>query len=145
MSVSGESIGKMPPLEALRSPNRLKMDRWSEKRTEWQDAVNKSLALLATEPDCFQELERVKQIALDCARTVLGTTGGKGLRIIPHHSKEARRLKARLTLLRVVRREVHARKEQGSGFVVCTAIESYAAGLGLWTMATAGIFLGTHS
>ncbi len=44
VSVSGESIGKMPPLETLRSPIRLKMDRWSEKRTEWQDAVNKSLS-----------------------------------------------------------------------------------------------------
>ncbi len=74
----------MPPLEALRSPIRLKMEIWSEKRTEWHDAVNKSLALLATEPDCFQELERVKQIALDCARTVLGTTGGKGLRNAHH-------------------------------------------------------------
>ena len=122
----------MPPLEALRSPIRLKMDRWSEKRTEWQDAVNKSLALLATEPDCFQELERVKQIALDCARTVLGTTGGKGLRIIPHHSKEARRLKARLTLLRVVRREVHARKEQGSGFVPPSKAMRRVWDSGLW-------------
>jgi ribonuclease HI len=132
VSVSGDSIGKMPPLEALRSPIRLKMDRWSEKRTEWQDAVNKSLALLATEPDCFQELERVKQIALDCARTVLGTTGGKGLRIIPHHSKEARRLKARLTLLRVVRREVHARKEQGSGFVPPSKAMRRVWDSGLW-------------
>jgi hypothetical protein len=33
---------------------------------------------------------------------------------MPHHSKEAARLKARLTLLRVVLREIHARKEQFS-------------------------------
>ena len=31
--------------------------------------------------------------------------------INPYHSKEARQLKAHLTLLRVVRREVHARQE----------------------------------
>jgi hypothetical protein len=35
-------------------------------------------------------------------------------RIISHHSKEATRLEALLTLLRVVRREIHAHKEHGS-------------------------------
>jgi hypothetical protein len=68
----------------------------------------------APEVDRFMELERAKRIALDCARSVLGTTGGRLSRIIPHPSKEAKRLKARLTLLRVVRREIHARKEHGS-------------------------------
>ena len=132
VSVSGESIGKMPPLEALRAPVRLKMQKFAEKRTEWQAAVTHSLAMSAPELDCFMELERVKRIALDCARTVLGTTGGNVLRIIPHHSKEARRLKARLTLLRVVRREIHARKDQGSGSVPPSRAMRKAWDTGLW-------------
>jgi hypothetical protein len=37
----------------------------------------------------------------------LGMTEGKLSRIIPHHSKEAKRLKASLALLRVGRREIH--------------------------------------
>ena len=130
--VSGESIGNMPPLEALRAPVRIKMRQWSEKRSEWQGAVTRSLALSAPETDRFEELERVKRIALDCARTVLGTTGGNLLRIIPHHSQEARRLKARLTLLRVVRREVHARKEQGSVLVSPSRAMRRVWDSGLW-------------
>jgi hypothetical protein len=63
------------------------------------------------------QFERIKRIALDCARTVLGTTVGWLLRIIPHHSKEARQLKARLNLLRVVRREIHASREQSRRLV----------------------------
>ena len=110
--VSCDTIGTMPPLEALRAPVRLKMRGWGAKRSEWQEAVTRSLSMTVPEEDRFAELERMKRIALDCARTVLGTTGGRLLRIIPHHSKEARRLKARLNLLRVVRREIHARREQ---------------------------------
>ncbi len=41
---------------------------------------------------------------------VFGTTGGRLPRIIPHRSQEQRRLKARLTLLRVVQRELYALK-----------------------------------
>jgi hypothetical protein len=41
---------------------------------------------------------------------VLGTTGGRLARIIPHSSQEEQRLKARLTLLRLVRRELYALK-----------------------------------
>ena len=115
VSVACDTIGPMPPLEALRVPERLRMREWRTKKSAWQDAVTQSL----NEPESeaigvnrFAALERIKRLALDCARTVLGTTGGRTLRIIPHNSKEARRLKERLTLLRVVRREIHARKEQ---------------------------------
>jgi hypothetical protein len=89
------------------------MSAWSEKRAYWQEAVTRSLALKALEVDRFVELDRSKTIAIDCAREVLGITGGKLSRIImiQHHSKEAKPLKARLTLLRVVQREIHARKE----------------------------------
>ncbi len=69
--------------------------------------------LSAPEADQFLELDRAKRIALDCAREVLWITVGDLSHIIPHHSKEAKRLKARLTLLRVVRREIHAGKELG--------------------------------
>ncbi len=54
------------------------------------------------------------------------------MRIIPHHSKEARRLKARLTLLRVVRREIHARKVQGSNPVPPSRAMRKAWDSGLW-------------
>ena len=107
-----DTLGPMPPLEALWVPERIRMGNWSKKRAEWQQAVTRSLALVPPEADSFSELDRSKKIAIDCAREVLGVTGGKLSRIIPHHSKEAKRLKARLTLLRVVRREVHARKGQ---------------------------------
>ena len=113
--VKCDTIGPMPPLEALCAPERLKMRKWRERKTAWQEAVTQSLSMSApeaSEEDRFAELDRIKRVALDCARTLLGTTGGRRLRIIPHHSKEARQLKARLTLLRVVRREIHARKEQ---------------------------------
>ena len=109
-----DTLSSMPPLEALRAPVRLRMRSWGQKKAEWRETATLSLAMSATEEDKFMELERAKRIALDCARAVLGTTGGRLSRIIPHHSKEAARLKARLTLLRVVRREIHARKEYGS-------------------------------
>ena len=66
VSVSGESIGKMPPLEPLRRPVRLKMQKFAEKRTEWQAAVTRPVGTGIG----FTELERVKQIVLDCARTI---------------------------------------------------------------------------
>jgi hypothetical protein len=47
---------------------------------------------------------------LDCARKVFGEAGGKMRSLIPHHSREFRKLKERLTLLKVLRREIHARR-----------------------------------
>ena len=76
------------------------------------DPVTNGSASEALGEDRFAEFEKIKRVALDCARTVLGTTGGWTLRIILHNSKEARLLKTRLTRLRVVRRDIHARKEQ---------------------------------
>ena len=130
--VSCDTVGPMPPLEALRAPVRLRMRSWGQKRDAWQEAVTRSLDLSAPEPDKFTELERIQRIALDCARSVLGMTGGKISRIIPHHSKEAKRLKARLTLLRVVRREIHARKEQGGGSTPPSKAMRKAWDAGLW-------------
>jgi hypothetical protein len=75
-------------------------------------AARLSIQVTAPEGGRFAELERIKRVALDCARTILGTTGGRLLHIIPHHSKEARRLKVSLTLLWVVWRENHASREQ---------------------------------
>jgi hypothetical protein len=49
--------------------------------------------------------------ALTCAKIVLGESGGKLRRLIPHHSDEVRRLMSRLKLLKVVRRELHARRD----------------------------------
>ncbi len=62
----------------------------------------------------FRELDHAKYIALDCALSVLGTTGGKIGRLIPHHSEAVKRLKARLTLLKVACREIQLRKELGN-------------------------------
>ena len=100
--VKCDTLGPMPPLEAIRTPVRIRMHSWQERKDDWQVAVTQSLALSAPEEDPFLELDRAKRVALDCAREVLGVTGGKLSRIIPHHSKEAKRLKARFTLLRVV-------------------------------------------
>ncbi len=62
--------------------------------------------------NCFAELEQMKQIALVCARKILGEAGGKTEMhsLISHKSKEYRKLKAQMTRLTVVRREIHARR-----------------------------------
>jgi hypothetical protein len=108
--VGGRGVGPMPPLEALRAPVRLRMHRFKMKLTVWQEAVTKSLASEPQAPvtNYFQELEKVQRVALDCAREILGTTGGT-LRVLPNYSRETRQLKARLNLLKVVRREIRAR------------------------------------
>ena len=104
----------MPPLESLWRPLRLKMKGWSQKRPEWQEATRQALAAAEVAPaDRFTQLEQMKQVALDCARRVLGETGGKIRSLIPHHSRQFRKLKARLTLLKVVWREIHARRNTG--------------------------------
>ena len=112
VTVDGGNIGPMPSLETLCTPVRLKMQKFSGKVLEYQTAVTRRLSQpdSASESDSFREWERVKRIALDCAKAVFGTTGGRLPRIIPHRSQEERRLKARLTLLRVVRRELYALK-----------------------------------
>ncbi len=56
-------------------PVRLRMQKFAEKRTEWQAAVTQSLVMSAPEPDCFLELELVKRIALNCTRTVPSRRG----------------------------------------------------------------------
>ena len=47
--VACDTIGPMPPLEALRVPERLKMREWREKRNAWQEAVTQSLSMSARE------------------------------------------------------------------------------------------------
>ncbi len=74
-------------------------------------------------------MDLAKRIALDCAQEVQGIPGGKLSRIIPHHSKEAKRLKARLTLLRVVQRVIHARKELGGVWPSRAMCKAWDAGL----------------
>ena len=107
VSILSDRIGPMPPLEALCTPVHLRMDQWHDKRDEWQKAV--SGALGPPMENRFLELEVTKRVALDCARAMLGTTGGRRMRLIPHHSEAVKRLKRRLTLLRVVRREIYPR------------------------------------
>ena len=55
------------------------MDQWHDKRDEWQKSV--SGALDPPMEDRFLELEVTKPVAFDCARTVLGTSGGRRMRI----------------------------------------------------------------
>ena len=110
----GAGIGLMPPLEALKKPTRLNMRCWSKKKRNWHNEVNRILDQGMQDQDEFRELDHAKHIALDCARSVLGTTGGKIGRLIPHHSVAVKRLKARLTLLKVARREIHSRKALGN-------------------------------
>ena len=107
-------IEPMPPLESLWRPLRLKMRGWSQKRQKWQEVTKEALAAVEdAQMDPFAQLEQMKQVALDCARKVFGEAGGKMRSLIPHHSREFRKLKERLTLLKVVRREIHARRNTG--------------------------------
>jgi hypothetical protein len=113
-----EGIAAMPPVESMYRPLRLRMQGWTKKRPAWQQAVQKALADTVAvgqeQPlDPFARLEQYKKVALDCARAELGTSGGKMRSLIPHHSREARRLLARLALLKVVRREIYARRDSG--------------------------------
>ena len=107
-------LAAMPPAESLWRPPRIRMQAWPEKRAAWKTAVETVLvapdaAELPSEP--FARLERLKGVALTCAKRVLGESGGKLRRLIPHHSDEVRRLMSRLKLLKVVRRELHARRD----------------------------------
>ena len=111
----GEGIALMPPLEALKKPIRLNMRCWSKKKRNWHNEVKRILEDQGMQDqDRFRELDHAKYIALDCARSVLGTTGGKIGRLIPHHSEAVKRLKAQLTLLKVACREIQLRKELGN-------------------------------
>ena len=78
-------IGEMPPLEALWRPERLRLDSWRDKRQEWQDAVERELAVPAAEleSDPFLALERAKDVALSAAREILGVSGASGGQLSP--------------------------------------------------------------
>jgi len=109
-----QGIGPMPPIEELRSPVRLKMDLWSTKRKAWQLAVSEALSAQTLEGDAFQRLDQAKKVAMGCARSILGERGGQLKRFVPHISEEGRKFKGRLSLLRVVKREIYSRKGQGA-------------------------------
>ena len=108
-----DGMAAMPPAESLWRPLRLKVHNWERKREDWKKAVEIALAAPAAElpSDLFARLDQVKRVALACAQRGLGESGGKVRRLIPHHSEEVRRLMARLKLLRVVRRELHDRRD----------------------------------
>ena len=108
-----EGVGPMPPLEALYRPRRLRMANWQSKKQEWQQRVTSTLELEGSghERDLFEQLDHIKRMALDQARSLLGTTGGRIRSLIPHHSEQFKKLTARLSLLKVVRREVTARRD----------------------------------
>ena len=106
-------VGTMLPLETLFRPKRLKMTEWPSKRHEWQRRVTLALEHEGSENgrDMFAHLDNVKRIALDQARSLLGTTGGKMRSLIPHHSAQFKKLCARLSLMKVVRREIAGRRD----------------------------------
>jgi hypothetical protein len=109
-----DGMAAMPPVESLWCPLRLKMQCWEKKREDWQKEVGRVLAApgAAEMPsDLFARLDQLKRVALACAQRVIGESGGKVRRLTPHHSEEVRRLMACLKLLRVVRRELHARRD----------------------------------
>ena len=127
-----EGIGEMPSLEALRRPVRIKLDKWSEKREQWQRAVERDLTMAApgaAAQDVLQALDMAKQAALSCARRILGVTGGKIRSAIPNHSGEYIRLQTRLRLLRVVRRELYTRQQQGATAPSKAMRRAYDSGL----------------
>ena len=109
-----DGMAAMPPTESLWRPLRLKMHNWERKREDWKKAVEIALAAPAAAElpsDLFERLDQVKRVALTYAQRVLGESGGKVRRLTPQHSEEVRRLMARLKLLRVVRRELHDRRD----------------------------------
>jgi len=114
LSVAG--IGPMPSLEALRRPLRLKMKNWVSRRDEWRERVTQALQTAGpvADEDCFGQLERMRRVSVNCARTVLGVTGGDIRPIAPRQSPEFRKLRAQLSLLQVVRREIYQRQLAGA-------------------------------
>ena len=114
LSVAG--IGPMPSLEALRRPLRLKMKNWVSRRDEWRERVTQALQTAGpvADEDCFGQLEHMRRVSVNCARTVLGVTGGDIRPIAPRQSPEFRKLRAQLSLLQVVRREIYQRQLAGA-------------------------------
>jgi len=106
-------VGTMPPLETLFRPMRLRMTDWPSKRHEWQRRVALALEYEGSENgrDMFAQLDNIKRVALDQARSLLGTSGGKMRSLIPHHSAQFKKLSSRLSLLKVVRREIAGRRD----------------------------------
>jgi hypothetical protein len=106
-------VGPMPPLEALLRPRRLRMTDWHSKKEEWQRRVTSALERegLQDGRDLFAQLDLIKKTALDQARSLLGTTGGKVRSLIPHHSEQFKKLTGRLSLLKTVRREITERRD----------------------------------
>ena len=114
LSVIG--IGPMPPLEALCRPVRLKMTNWTSRRDEWRERVTQALQSIVpvAGDDPFARLDCMRRVAVNCARSILGTTGGRMRASVPRHSSEFITLRSRLALLRVVRREIYQRQLAGS-------------------------------
>jgi hypothetical protein len=84
------------------------MRRWREKAEDWRKAVSANSGQL--EGDCFEQLDRVKVVAYEQAKAILGVTGGRMRSFIPFHSTRFVRLQTRLRLLRAARRDIYARQ-----------------------------------
>ena len=115
-----ERVGPMPSLEAMRRPRRLRLNRFQgEVKLTWQRQVREALVDIpqvdsdAGPSSAFLRLEAMQQTAIRTAEALLGVTGGAVRPQIRLHSEQIRRLLARLRLLKVIRRELHDRKQSG--------------------------------
>ena len=104
-----EGIRAMLPLEALMRPVWLNMRTWKSKAVDWQEAVSARIEQ-SEDGDCFERLDRLKDVADSPATAILGVTGGRMTSFNPLHSPHLVRLLARLCLLKAARRDIYARQ-----------------------------------
>ena len=65
--------------------------------------------------NALEHLDRLKAVALEAAREVPGTTGGKLCRPIRFHSSESIRLMSLLRTVKAARRDIQARRDSAPG------------------------------
>ena len=106
-------VSPLPALDDLRTPVRLRMGAFKDRRDQWAKLVQERVEAL---PDLDQlgalaRLDRIKQVASSTAREVLGTIGGKLRPAIRFHSRESIRLMSLLRTVKAAQRDILHRKD----------------------------------
>jgi len=106
-------VSPLPSLEDLKTPIRLRMGAFKDKREQWATLVNERVESLSglQQLGALERLDEIKKIASSTARKVFGTTGGKLRKAIRYHSKESIRLMSLLRTVKAARRDIFSRKD----------------------------------
>jgi len=121
VELEDERVSHMPALESMRRPARIRLHKFKgEIIAKWREEVQAAISDLPADGAAaesgteFPQWGVMQDAALLMARLLLGVSGGEVRPHILRHSEPFRRLLARLRLLKVLRRELHDRKQAGS-------------------------------